>query len=230
MEIKEQIIQEYLASGCGYRKLQAKYGISRTIICKWVQVYQGIHNLAPTDLQTKHYKNSMERKQKNKPDIKSSIIGFYKSIIYKLDYQITTNHLWETKSFMTKSQLNDVTQTTDYHSDGKGNWFVNGQHIEKFNGCIDIDISLTPFTNTLPINRLKLSEKTNKHIQVLYVDILGQETNSVRQKYTRLSPNEYKYENVPNDFEFIVTVDELGLVVKYPELYERAYTIKSNYR
>lgn len=68
MEIKDQIIQEYLASGCGYRQLQKKYGISRTTICKWVQVYQGIHNLAPTDLQQKHYINPMERKEKNKQD------------------------------------------------------------------------------------------------------------------------------------------------------------------
>jgi hypothetical protein len=30
MDLKEQIIQEYLQQGCGYRKLQAKYGISRT--------------------------------------------------------------------------------------------------------------------------------------------------------------------------------------------------------
>jgi len=65
MEIKEQIIQEYLSTGCGYRKLQKKYGISRTTICKWVQVYQGIHNLAPTVLQQKHFINPMERKQKN---------------------------------------------------------------------------------------------------------------------------------------------------------------------
>ena len=68
MEIRDQIIQEYLASGCGYRQLQKKYGISRTTICKWVQVYQGIHNLAPTDLQQKHYINPMERKEKNKQD------------------------------------------------------------------------------------------------------------------------------------------------------------------
>jgi len=65
MEIKEQIIQEYLSTGCGYRKLQKKYGVSRTTICKWVQVYQGIHNLAPTDLQQKHFINPMEREQKN---------------------------------------------------------------------------------------------------------------------------------------------------------------------
>ncbi len=42
MDLKEQVIQEYLRQGCGYRKLQDKYGISRTTICKWVQIYQGI--------------------------------------------------------------------------------------------------------------------------------------------------------------------------------------------
>ena len=64
MDIKNQIIQEYLNTGCGYRKLQAKYGISRTTICKWVQVYQGVHNLQPTNLQQKHYVNPMAKKAK----------------------------------------------------------------------------------------------------------------------------------------------------------------------
>jgi transposase-like protein len=64
MDIKNQIIQEYLNTGCGYRKLQAKYGISRTTICKWVQVYQGVHNLQPTNLQQKHYIHPMAKKAK----------------------------------------------------------------------------------------------------------------------------------------------------------------------
>ena len=37
MDLKEQIIQEYMQQGSGYRKLQSKYGISRTTICKWIQ-------------------------------------------------------------------------------------------------------------------------------------------------------------------------------------------------
>ena len=64
MELKDQIIQEYLNTGCGYRKLQAKYGISRTTICKWVMVYQGIHNLPPIHLQQKHYISPMAKKAK----------------------------------------------------------------------------------------------------------------------------------------------------------------------
>jgi transposase-like protein len=66
MEMQEQIIHEYLNTGCGYRKLQAKYGISRTTICKWVMIYQGVHNIAPTNLQQKHYIHPMEKKKKNK--------------------------------------------------------------------------------------------------------------------------------------------------------------------
>ena len=64
MELKDQIIQEYLNTGCGYWKLQARYGISRTTICKWVQVYQGVHNLQTTDLQQKHYISPMAKKAK----------------------------------------------------------------------------------------------------------------------------------------------------------------------
>lgn len=45
MDSKEQIIQEYLRQGGGFRKLAEKYGISRTTICKWVMIHQGIHNL-----------------------------------------------------------------------------------------------------------------------------------------------------------------------------------------
>jgi transposase len=64
MELKDKVIQEYLSTGCGYRKLQEKYGVSRTTICNWVQVYQGIHGIRKTSLQQKHYISPMKRKQK----------------------------------------------------------------------------------------------------------------------------------------------------------------------
>jgi transposase len=64
MDIKDKVIHEYLSSGCGYRNLQKKYGVSRSTICNWVQVYQGIHGLAKTSLQQKHYISPMNRKQK----------------------------------------------------------------------------------------------------------------------------------------------------------------------
>ncbi len=66
MDLTEQIIQEYLQQGCGYRKLQSKYGISRTTICKWVQIYQGVHGLDRTVKQQSHYLRDMDDPQKKR--------------------------------------------------------------------------------------------------------------------------------------------------------------------
>lgn len=62
MDLKTQIINEYLTQGGGFRKLGEKYGISRTTICKWVMIHQGIHNLPLTEKQQKHSVYSMSNK------------------------------------------------------------------------------------------------------------------------------------------------------------------------
>lgn len=62
MDLKEQIIQEYLTQGSGFIKLAEKYGISRTTICKWVMIHQGIHNLPPTEKQQQYSVYSMSNK------------------------------------------------------------------------------------------------------------------------------------------------------------------------
>jgi transposase-like protein len=59
MDIKQQVIQEYLTQGIVYRQLAKKYGVSRTTINKWVMIHQGIHNIPPTTLQQKYYLSSM---------------------------------------------------------------------------------------------------------------------------------------------------------------------------
>jgi hypothetical protein len=162
-------------------------------------------------------------------EINSVIIGSYQEKIFRVEYLIKTNLYWETLFFEIKSQHSDNTNYLRFESDGKGNWIADGKPVEQFNGCIDIDIPLTPFTNTLPINRLKMAKKEESQIQVLYLDLLEQETKPVRQKYTRLSKTKYHYENVPNDFEAVIKVDELGLVVDYPTLFVRKARLKSNY-
>jgi transposase-like protein len=65
MDIKQQVITEYLTQGIGYRQLAAKYGVSRTTICKWVQIHQGIHNIAPTQKQQKYYLAAMNSTPEN---------------------------------------------------------------------------------------------------------------------------------------------------------------------
>lgn len=64
MDIKDKVIQEYLTTGCGYRKLEEKYGIGRTTICNWVQAHQAVYKLLKISLQQKHYISPMKKKGK----------------------------------------------------------------------------------------------------------------------------------------------------------------------
>jgi len=163
-------------------------------------------------------------------EITSTIIGNYEDKIYKVEYWIKTNQNWETVFLEINSRHSNQTQLTRFEGDGKGNWIKNGKKADQFKGCIDIDIPLTPFTNTLPIRRLKLSQNQAQEIQVIYCDLLEQQIKSVRQRYTCLSDTEYHYENVPNDFEATIQVDESGLVIDYPSLFVRTIALKTYYR
>lgn len=163
-------------------------------------------------------------------EISSSIVGSYENKIYKVDYNIRTNRQWETVFFELKGRHSDQEQNLQFQGDGKGGWLREGRRVKEFDDCIDIDIPLTPFTNTLPINRLKLSPTQAQEIKVIYFDILAGEIKSVRQKYTCLSSTAYHYENVPNDFEATIQVDKQGLVVDYPSLFVRTAILQAYYR
>lgn len=162
-------------------------------------------------------------------EINSTIIGNYYGKIYKVEYQIQTNRNWETVFLELQSQHSNRKEHLTLKSDAQGNWVANGRKTNQFKDCIDVDIPLTPFTNTLPINRLKLNPNEERQISVIYLDILEQQVKPVHQKYTRLSETEFQYENVPNDFEAKIEVDELGLVVNYPSLFVRTAIQKTDY-
>ena len=160
-------------------------------------------------------------------EIISTIVGDYKDWIYKIDYHITTNENWETTFVNIRTRFDSLAELiTLEKKDGK--WFLNGKHNKELDKIFDVDISLTPFTNTLPINRLKLKDKERQVIEVLYFDIFEKKTKSVKQVYTRLSSLEYVYENYDNSFTANIIIDDQGLVVDYPGLFEMTTKHESN--
>lgn len=106
-------------------------------------------------------------------------------------------------------------------SDRRCNWQATGNVLENIKGCIDVDISVTPFTNTLPINRLELKVGEKSDIQVVYINVIEDEVTTMKQRYYRVSKRVYHYENMPNDFEADIEIDELGFVVAYQPLFYR---------
>lgn len=137
--------------------------------------------------------------------VHSSIVGSSENIIFKVVYQIELDPNWQVKYYELKAEM----------SDSDNIWSASDKN------CGDIDIPLTPFTNSLPINRLKLSIGQKQIIDVIYIDVLQREIRHLKQFYKRLNKNTYRYENIPNDFEAEIKVDEDGLVIEYPQLFTR---------
>ena len=151
----------------------------------------------------------------------STIVGFYHQIIYRVRYTIWINPQWETVKLEISNELNSSEELIVLECNDEEAWLLNGKVIEALKGCIDVDIPLTPFTNSLPINRLQLQPGERREIQVIYLYLLSRKLYPVRELYKRLSDTTYHYENVPNDFEAAITVDDRGFVVDYPTLFTR---------
>ena len=127
-------------------------------------------------------------------EIKSTIIGYHEQQAFQVDYHIHTSDNWEIGFASIRARVNEVIDTTILEIKN-GECFLNGEKKIAFEGFVFIDISLTPFTNTLPINCLQLRLKERQVIEVIYFDILGKEIKPVKQVYTRLSKYRYLYEN-----------------------------------
>lgn len=138
----------------------------------------------------------------------------------KAYFEIGISLDWKVQKFQVRSSLGPAFGIS-YESDGNGNWQHDGIDLPEFEGCIDIDILPSPFTNTLPIRRLDFETRKSHEIKVLYMDLLKCEVYPVLQKYTRLSGTHYKFETVPNGFEAILSVDVDGFVIEYPGLFSR---------
>ncbi|TDD63844.1 transcriptional regulator [Jiangella aurantiaca] len=102
-----------------------------------------------------------------------------------------------------------------------GRWF-HGDGAERayLAGCVDVDIALTPFTNTLPIRRLGLEVGESADLRIVYVQVdNGLTADAVDQRYLRLGSETYRYSS--GDFTADLTVDGDGLVTDYPHLWRR---------
>jgi hypothetical protein len=161
---------------------------------------------------------------------RSTIVGMYQEKMYSLRYRIQTNHRWETTWVQIQLQVDNRAEQFFFDRDENGSWKnKDGRLIADLEGCTEPDISLSPFTNTLAINRLKLKNNEAETIKVVFFDILEHRLKPAFQTYTRLSDSTYHFETAEKDFQVIITVDEHGLVVDYPELFVRTSMIDSDY-
>ncbi len=103
-----------------------------------------------------------------------------------------------------------------------GEWLSgNDLLLPRLEGTFDVDLSITPFTNTLPIRRLGLKIGETAEITVAYIAFPELALSAAPQRYTRLAADRYRYESMDSGFVEEIVIDEHGLVITYPDLFHR---------
>jgi hypothetical protein len=113
-------------------------------------------------------------------------------------------------------------------SGGEGNWTTpDGRAVTYLEGCEYVDISETPFTNTLPIRRLGLAPGESAEISVAYVEGTELQPWPEHQRYTCLEMGDgnglYRFESLDGGFTADLPVDTDGLELDYPGLFRKAF-------
>ena len=99
----------------------------------------------------------------------------------------------------------------------EGRWELGERVLTDVEGGVDVDLGVTPSTNTLPIRRVPLQVGEHADLIVAWVRFPDLAVVRSDQRYTRLAENTYRYES--GSFSRDIDVDELGLVTSYPGLF-----------
>lgn len=138
----------------------------------------------------------------------------------KVSYVIRLSPTWQLRQFLL---FRDLTEPDLWlGTDGAGRWGeMNGAHRPELDGCTDLDLSITPFTSTLPIRRFQLDPGDSTEIATVIVDVETLGVTRAVHRYEHLRPNRWRHTDVKSGESVEFDTDHFGLVNDYEPHFRR---------
>ena len=130
---------------------------------------------------------------------------------------------WQTRSCFLEALGGDGLDRVTLPADAFGHWTLDGRDWPELEGCRDVDISISPLTNTLVVRRLALEVGESSDLDVAWVDVPSLAVPGSPDLPPRArGPHgaQYVYAD-PTYGSFGFTVDPLGVVREYQGLFAR---------
>ncbi|HKS16403.1 MAG TPA: putative glycolipid-binding domain-containing protein [Planctomycetota bacterium] len=142
---------------------------------------------------------------------------------FRLDYRLTWDESWRLREADLRVTTGHFTRSLILQTDGQGHWrHRDGRAIDDLDGCSDIDIWPTPFTNTFPIRREPMAVGERRQFRMAWISAPDLTFHAQPQAYTRLGDRLYLFESLDGSgFSAELPVDEEGIVLDYPNLFRR---------
>lgn len=145
---------------------------------------------------------------------------------FRLAYRLAWDTSWQIRSAELAVTTERFAGSLSLQTDGLGHWHRgDGRIIGELEGCRDIDIWPTPFTNSFPIRRVPMQVGERHLFRMAWISGLDLRFHAQPQAYTRLSEHLYLFENLDGTgFRAELPVDDDGIVLDYPDLFRRVKT------
>lgn len=142
---------------------------------------------------------------------------------FRLTYRLTWTESWQLNNADLVLATERATRSLSLRTDGLGHWrYGNGRDIGELQGCLDIDIWPTPFTNSFPIRREPMAIGERRQFRVAWIFAPDLAVHPQLQAYTRLADRLYLFESLDGSgFSAELPVDKDGIVLDYPNLFRR---------
>jgi len=144
-----------------------------------------------------------------------TVLGSEDGVPIRIEYRILADGAGLTSAVHVRDLRGFDQRTLTIERSTKGAWTVNGAADSSLKGCTDIDLGVSPSTNTLPLRRLRLAVGRSATIKAAWVLFPQLEVVKAGQTYTRLDEDTYRYTD--GDFTAELTVDDDFLVASYAE-------------
>jgi hypothetical protein len=183
--------------------------MSKTIVARW------------RDWSGKGLQHVVLREGPQEISIEAAVIVTEDETRFAARFRILCDGAWRV-SKMAAEVIGDD-RRIELASDGASHWRDGTGALQPHpEGAIDVDLPITPFTNTLPIRRLDLRDRESADIRVVYIIPPDFTITTDPQRYICLEPRRrYRYESLDSDFVREIDVDKDGLVLTYPGLFNR---------
>ena len=111
-------------------------------------------------------------------------------------------------------------------SSGPGSWLVDGAPAPHLDGCVDVDLEASVFTNALPVLRLALEVGAGADVPAAFVRAPDLTVERLDQRYVRVDDDsgQHRYEYSAPRFDYTgrLRYDSSGLLLEYPGIAERS--------
>ncbi|HEX6151620.1 putative glycolipid-binding domain-containing protein [Nocardioides sp.] len=141
---------------------------------------------------------------------------------WALSYEIEVDDTWRTRSAWVGSLAPGDPGEVVLTRTGE-RWTVDGRHLPELDGLLDVDLEGSAMTNTLPVHRTDLADRTAAAAAYVRLDLTARRLDQWYGPAEPVAGGGWTVRYAAPEFgaDFDLTYDAAGLVVEYPGLATR---------